>query len=174
MSTAPDDFSPGAMDRDTFLETFGGIYEKSPWIAEQARDRVVRQEPASPEGLHRILREIVDEAGESRQLSLLCAHPDLAGRLAIQGELTPESTSEQASAGLSQCSPEEFAAFQDLNTRYRKKFGFPFILAVRGRTRREILEMFRLRIEHDRETELNEALEQVHEIARLRIEALFP
>jgi len=104
---------------------------------------------------------------------LLRAHPDLAGKLAISGELTADSTSEQASAQLDKCTPEEFAEFQSLNDRYKEAFGFPYILAVRGRNRQEILENFRSRVDNTPDTEFAEALKQVHRIALLRIEALF-
>ena len=105
-------------------------------------------------------------------MALLRAHPDLAGKLAVEGELTAESTSEQAGAGLERCSPEEFEEFQRLNDAYTARFGFPFILAVKGYDRAGILAAFRRRVGHDRATELREALDQVHRIARLRLRAL--
>ena len=105
-------------------------------------------------------------------MGVLRAHPDLAGKLAQSGALTEESTSEQAGAGLDQCSAAEFKEFTDLNTIYREKFGFPFILAVKGRHRTEILQNFRDRVPNDIATEFREALNQVHQIAKMRLEAL--
>ena len=102
-------------------------------------------------------------------MALLRAHPDLAGRLARQGDVTDASRNEQASAGLNDCSNTEFKEFQDLNRRYTEKFNFPFILAVRGHHRAEILEVFKRRVENDVEDEFREALRQVFEIARLRL-----
>jgi OHCU decarboxylase len=93
----------------------------------------------------------------------------LAGKLAMRGELTEESTSEQASADLGNCTAEEYEAFQSLNDRYKEKFGFPFILAVRGYHRTEILEIFKQRVDNDAEIEFDEALTQIHRIARLRL-----
>ena len=165
--------APGRMAREAFLERFGGVYEKSPWVAERLLEAGLAPEHDAAEGLGKAMRAVVDEAGEEKQLELLRAHPDLAGRLAVRGELTAASADEQASSGLDRCAPEEFEAFQDLNERYRRTFGFPFILAVRGRTRREILEVFRARTENGAAAEFAEALRQVHEIARMRIEALF-
>ncbi len=168
---------PSRMAKPEFVQVFGGVYEHSPWIAETvwelgsgpgtgpemdtARD--------TAEGLHRAFREVVDEAGEEKQLALLRGHPDLAGRLAIAGELTAASNAEQAGADLGNCTPDEFEAFRSLNEAYRDKFGFPFILAVRGYHRTEILEIFRERVNNDPETEFAQALEQVHRIAMLRL-----
>ncbi|MFQ5567816.1 MAG: 2-oxo-4-hydroxy-4-carboxy-5-ureidoimidazoline decarboxylase, partial [Paracoccaceae bacterium] len=114
----------------------------------------------------------VEAAGLAAQLALLRAHPDLAGKLAVRGELTPESTSEQAGAGLDRCSANEFEEFQHLNDAYKARFGFPFILAVKGHDRAAILDAFRRRAGNGRATELREALDQVHRIARLRLQAL--
>ena len=146
---------------EEFLRTYGTVYENSVWIARQAWRSGV--ECGSPDAVVAALRAVVGTASENAQLELLRAHPDLAGRLALRDALTPE-------AGLDQCSPDELAAFQNLNERYTRKFGFPFILAVRGRTRAQILSKFRQRVENDTHTEFREALEQVHRIARFRIE----
>ena len=164
---------PSDMDRDAFVETFGGVYEHSPWIAERVHADGLTSAHDTVAGLHGALRDAVDAAGAEKQLDLLMAHPDLAGRLAKQGELTASSSSEQASAGLDQCTPEEYEEFRSLNDRYREKFGFPYILAVRGMDRQDILENFRRRVDNDRETEFAEALKQVHRIAFLRITSLF-
>ena len=108
-------------------------------------------------------------AKKEKKIALLRAHPDLAGKLAINNDLTAASQSEQSNADLSNCSPEEFDLFKTLNTRYNKKFGFPFILAVRGYHRVKILEIFKNRINNDIESEFDEAMKQVHRIALLRL-----
>lgn len=163
---------PSELDRDGFLQYQGRVYEHSPWIAETLWSRGLRPEHDQVEYLHRDLAAIVDAAPHDRQLALLNAHPDLAGRLAIRGELTAESTSEQAGAGLDKCSPEEFRRFTELNDTYKAKFGFPFILAVKGRNRVEILDNFERRIHNDPATEFRTALAEVHKIALLRLKDL--
>jgi OHCU decarboxylase len=115
---------------------------------------------------------IVDAAGHDAQLALLRAHPELAGKLAIAGGLTAESSAEQAGAGLDSCTPDEFASFSDLNDRYGARFGHPFIIAVRGLDRAAILAAFAARIDNDPTTEFATALAEVHKIARLRLELL--
>jgi 2-oxo-4-hydroxy-4-carboxy-5-ureidoimidazoline decarboxylase len=102
---------------------------------------------------------------------LIKAHPDLAGRAAIAGELTEASNEEQASAGIDQCSPEEFARFQDLNERYKAKFDFPFVMAVRKSNRHEILVAFETRLSNDPDDEFEQAIAEIHKIARLRLAA---
>ncbi len=164
--------NPTDLSRDQFINIFGGVYEHSAWVAEQVWDGGIDAAHNTIAGLHRAMMAVVNEAGHPPQLALLCAHPDLAGKLAVSGKLTAESTDEQSSAGLDQCSPEELEAFQALNERYKQKFGFPFILAVKGRNRAEILENFRERVELDPADEFNEALSQVHQIALLRLSSL--
>ena len=156
-------------NKRAYLRRFGGVYEHSEWVAEKAFD----MGPPPPEDLPEVMRQIVEDAGHEAQLTLLRAHPDVAGKLAKTGALTDESTSEQASAGLDQCTDAEFAEFTALNARYKERFGFPYILAVRGRHRTEILDNFRARVENTPEVEFREALDQVHQIAALRFEALF-
>jgi 2-oxo-4-hydroxy-4-carboxy-5-ureidoimidazoline decarboxylase len=152
-----------------FVAVLGGVFEHSPWVAE----RVLAARPfASVEALHAAMAGVVDAAGGDAQLALLRAHPELAGRAMIRNELTAESSQEQAGAGLTQCSPEEYARLQDLNARYNAKFGFPFIVAVRGLDRGGILERITARIANDHATEFGEALAQVARIARLRLDAL--
>ena len=164
---------PSRMDREEFLETFGGVYEHSPWIAENVFAEGLTREHDTIAGLHGAMRDAIDAADRDAQLDLLLAHPDLAGKLAVAGQLTADSTSEQASAQLDRCTPQEFEEFQELNRGYKDRFGFPYILAVRGRNRQEILENFRSRVNNDPAVEFDEALKQVHRIALLRIEALF-
>ena len=160
------------MGREDFIAVFGHIYEKSPWIVEQAWDQGLASTEDSPEGLCRTLATIVEEAGPELQLRLLRAHPDLAGKLGVGDVLTTESRSEQAGAGLDRCTKAEYAEFQSLNQSYTKQFGFPFILAVRGRNRQQVLENFRDRIDSGRDDEFAEALRQVHRIAWLRLQEI--
>ncbi len=162
---------PATLDRDAFVARFGGVYEHSPWIAERAFDAGLTARSESPEGLSNLLRAQVEAGGAERQLALLRAHPDLAGKLAVAEELTAASTTEQQGAGLAACTAAEFERFQGLNAAYQKKFGFPFILAVAGYQRSEILEIFERRLGNGRDREFGEALEQVHRIALLRLQA---
>jgi OHCU decarboxylase len=113
--------------------------------------------------------EALRRAPRARQLDLIRAHPDLAGRAAIRGELTAASSAEQASAGLDQCTQQEFRRFQELNDSYQKKFRFPFILAVKDKSRAEILADFEQRLDNPPEAEFHEALNQVARIAQLRL-----
>ncbi|MBT3700472.1 MAG: 2-oxo-4-hydroxy-4-carboxy-5-ureidoimidazoline decarboxylase [Alphaproteobacteria bacterium] len=160
---------PADLSRDEFVEVFGPVYEHSPWIAQEAWDGGLNEAHNEAEALHKTLAAIVDASGEAAQLALLRAHPDLAGKLAVQGDLTVQSSSEQAGAGLDLCTAEEFAEFQDLNDRYKSGFGFPYILAVSGRGRVEILDDFRSRINNSPDVEFAEALKQVHRIALIRL-----
>jgi 2-oxo-4-hydroxy-4-carboxy-5-ureidoimidazoline decarboxylase len=160
---------PTAMTRPEFVKRFGGVYEHSPWVAEAVYDARLRPAHDGVKALHVAMIEAVETAPRERRLELLRAHPDLAGRLAIRGELTPASTAEQASARLDACTPAEFDRLQELNTAYRAKFGFPFIMAVRGKTRLEILAAFERRIHNDPEAEFRTALDEVHKIALLRL-----
>ena len=158
-----------AMDRAAFVALLGGIFEHSPWVAEMACDA---RPFATIEALHQAMAAAVDGAGEAQQLALLRAHPELAGKAAVRGELTHDSTREQAGAGLDRCSAEEFVRIHSLNTDYNAKFGFPFIVAVKGLDRVGIIDRFARRLDHDRATEFAEALAQVARIARLRLDAL--
>ncbi|MFC5496960.1 2-oxo-4-hydroxy-4-carboxy-5-ureidoimidazoline decarboxylase [Caenimonas terrae] len=148
-----------------------GLYEHSPWIAQAA----LAQRPfRSPAHLKHAMARIVAQAGRERQLALLRAHPELAGKAMVSKSLTSESTSEQSKAGLADCTPQEFDRIQQLNAAYNARFGFPFILAVRGPrgtglTRAQIIETFERRLDHHPEFELAEALRNVHRIAELRL-----
>ena len=152
--------------RETFVEHLGGLFEHSPWVAELAWDR---RPFATREALHAAMVAAVEEAGTEQQLALLRAHPELAGRAAVRGEMTDHSTQEQGGSGLLNCSPEEFARLQELNRAYGEKFGFPFIVAVRGLDRAAIIEAFGRRLENSREAEMAEALRQIARITGLRI-----
>ena len=157
------------MDSSAFVAALGGIFEHSPWVAERsAGDRPF----ASIGALHAAMVAATERALPSEQLTLLRAHPELAGKTAIRGELTADSTREQEGAGLDHCSPSELARITDLNRRYVAKFGFPFIVAVKGHDRHGLLKEFARRVEQDRATEFPEALRQVARIARFRLEAL--
>ena len=158
------------MTRDEFVIAYGSIYEHSPWVAEELWDSVSAA-PAQ-DRLTVALATVVDNASRERKLELIRAHPDLAGRAAVRGELTADSMGEQSSAGIDQCSREEFEAFQRLNDAYWRKFGFPFVMAVRNSNRQQILESFAVRLENDYETEFDAAIEEIHKIARLRLEAM--
>lgn len=163
---------PSQLDRATFVALYGPVYEHSPWIAEAVFDAGLGTVLDSPAGLHATMRAVVDASPQERQLALLRAHPDLAGRLAIRGELTAQSASEQAGAGLDKYSPTEFAQFNRLNDAYKAKFGIPFVMAVKGRKREEILAAFERRLGNDRTVEFQTALEEVHKIARFRLDDL--
>jgi 2-oxo-4-hydroxy-4-carboxy-5-ureidoimidazoline decarboxylase len=130
------------------------------------------QDNADGGDIARIMADCVDNASAGRQLDLIRAHPDLAGKAQISGELTADSTTEQASAGLDQCTPGEHEKFQVLNDAYKEKFGFPFIMAARNSSRREILDAFERRLEKDYDEEFEEALVEIHKIAGLRLEAM--
>lgn len=153
-----------------FVARFGGIYEHSQWVADE-----VAAEAHAIEDLAEIaalMAECVDNAAEDRQLALIRAHPDLAGKAQIAGDLTAESTDEQASAGLDQCTAEEYAQFRELNDRYKDKFGFPFVMAVRESSRADILAAFAARLSNDATTEFETALQEIHKIAQLRLQAM--
>ena len=153
-----------------FVARYGGIYEHSPWVAEQAEPIVAGS--TDIEVIARVMADCVDNAGEQRQLALIRAHPDLAGTAQVAGELTEDSTTEQSSAGLDRCSPAEYQRFQALNEAYHARFGFPFVMAVRNSTRAQILEAFEERLGNDYKVEFETAMAEIHAIARLRLEAM--
>jgi len=157
------------LDRVAFANTFAEIYEHSPWVA-------ARSAPSAPvdnlDAALKVMADTVAAASLDEQLTLLRAHPDLAGKAALAGDLTAQSAREQAGAGLDNLSAEEMARFTDLNSRYTEKFGFPFIIAVAGLDKHDILAAFDTRMSHTEEEERRAALEQVHRIARVRAERL--
>ena len=157
------------LDRRRFVELFGGVFEHAPWVAEEAFAAAPFQDV---EALHGAMVDALRRAPRPRQLALIRAHPDLAGRAAIRGELSAASSAEQAGAGLDQCTKAEFERFRDLNDEYKRKFGFPFILAIKGRSRAEILAAFERRLGNPPEAEFEEALNQIARIARFRLEQL--
>jgi 2-oxo-4-hydroxy-4-carboxy-5-ureidoimidazoline decarboxylase len=152
-----------------FTTALGGIFEHSPWVAERAS---VARPFVSIGMLHDAMMAAVRAAPRDMQLALIRAHPELAGKAAILGKLTADSTLEQTRAGLNQCSADELARLTALNAAYTARFGFPFILAVKGLDRAGILREFARRIERDRDEELAEALAQIALITRHRLDAL--
>jgi 2-oxo-4-hydroxy-4-carboxy-5-ureidoimidazoline decarboxylase len=178
-SQAPDAVSelqleppPSQMSRAEFVARFGGVYEHSPWIAEELWDAGLTPQHDTVCGLAAALAAVLARADDEAKLALIRAHPDLAGRAAIAGDLTESSRAEQAGAGLDQCTPAEYRRFQALNAEYKSRFGFPFVLAVVGLTRRDILAAFAARIGNAPEAEFEEALRQIDRIARLRLAAM--
>jgi OHCU decarboxylase len=165
---------PSRMDEASFVRTFGGIFEHSPWIAERAWQLELGPAHDSAGGLHNALCRAFRSASETERLGVLTAHPDLAGKLAQAKRLTPESTAEQASAGLDALTDEERQTFTRLNSAYVEKFGFPFIIAVKDNTKASILAAFQTRIENDRATEFATACRQVERIALHRLRDLLP
>ena len=163
---------PDSLKETEFMTQFGGIYEHSPWVAATIWSEGLGPDDRQLSPFATRMQAIVEAAGHDRQLALLRAHPELAGKLAIAGGMTVESSSEQAGAGLDSCTPVEFASFSDLNDRYGVRFGHPFIIAVRGLDRGAILAAFAARIDNEPATEFTTALAEVHKIARLRLEGL--
>jgi OHCU decarboxylase len=161
-------------DTATFIDRLRGIYEHSPWIPERA----AAQRPfANETALKLTLQSVVSAATLDEQLGLIRAHPELAGKAAVAGQLTAESTNEQAKSGLHLCSAEEFATLHQLNADYNAKFGFPFILAVKGPTgqgltRQAIIATFKRRLKNQRAGEIAECLRQIKRIAEIRLNDL--
>ncbi|MEM9901164.1 MAG: allantoinase PuuE [Pseudomonadota bacterium] len=163
---------PSDMARAAFVARFGGVFERSAWIAEGAFDLELGPAHDTPGGLWHALARIFRAAGEEARLGVLRAHPDLAGKLAAARRLTPESQDEQASAALDALTDAERARFTELNAAYTTKHGFPFIIAVRDHNKPSILAAFERRLSNDTPTEFAEACTQVERIARLRLDQL--
>lgn len=156
------------MDRGTFVDALGSMFEHAPWVAEGAW---VARPFASVESLHAAMMDVVRLAPRETQVSFLCGHPELAGKEAQAGTMTRESVGEQASAGLDALSRDDVAELQALNRRYRDRHGFPFIVAVRRYSKLEIFEQLRRRLDAESDEELLEALRQIAWITRLRVHA---
>jgi 2-oxo-4-hydroxy-4-carboxy-5-ureidoimidazoline decarboxylase len=154
-----------ALSHAEFLARFGPVYEASPWVAEGVWPAVEAGGLDDPAALARALKAEVDAAPREMKLALIRAHPELAGRT----RMAEASVKEQSGAGLDQCSPAEFAAFQRLNGAYNARFGFPFIVAVKGLTRADILKAFEARLTNDPDTEFATAIAQIHRIAAFRL-----
>ena len=165
---------PSQMDKATFVQTYGSIFEHSAWIAERAFDLELGPAHDSASGLHHALTRMFRSASREERLGVLNAHPDLAGKLASAGQLTAESTSEQAGAGLDNLTDAEREMFTGFNTRYVAKHGFPFIIAVRDHTKASIKAAFERRINNDSETEFAEACRQVERIGEFRLKDGLP
>jgi 2-oxo-4-hydroxy-4-carboxy-5-ureidoimidazoline decarboxylase len=150
-----------------FVAHFGDVAEHSPWVAENA---AAARPFLSRDGMVAAFVSAVERAGEVRQRALLVAHPDLAGRAAVAGDLTADSRREQAGAGLDRLTPDEFARFTAMNEGYRRRNGIPFIFAVRGATKHDVLAGFEARQDNPPDVEFRTALEQVARIIRFRVE----
>ncbi len=157
------------MKLEDWMAAFGGVYEHSPWVAKRGYDDTL----SSPCCVKPALRNVVESASQEEQDGLIKAHPDLAGKLALAGDLGAHSSKEQTGAGLDKCSPRELKKFQKYNAAYKKKFDFPFIIAVKGLGRKEILKVFKKRLKNSLEQERRTALDEIHKIAGFRIEEWF-
>lgn len=165
---------PSKMERTDFLNTFGGVFEHSQWVARRTYDAELAPANDTAQGLHFAMTVQFRLASYEEKLSVLNAHPDLAGKLAVAKRLTKESTNEQASAGLDALTDGELERFTVLNEAYRTRFKFPFIIAVKGLNKKQILEAFETRIDSSQAQEFETACRQVERIARLRLNELLP
>jgi 2-oxo-4-hydroxy-4-carboxy-5-ureidoimidazoline decarboxylase len=157
------------MDSAVFIDTFGNVFEHSPWVARSAWNA---QPFATYDTLYQAMFDAVRHAPTTQILDLLRAHPDLAGKEAQEGTMTTNSVSEQASAGLDALSRDEMQSMQRLNAAYRAKHGFPFIIAVRNYSKSEIFKEFERRLQHDTEIEFHNNLEQIFDIVGMRLDRL--
>ncbi|MNF39541.1 Uric acid degradation bifunctional protein [compost metagenome] len=164
--------TPSSLSRDAFVEAFADIYEHSPWVAEKAFDLGQDAQIDEIDALHQRMADLLLSASHEAQLALINAHPDLAGKAAVRGELTEASTSEQAGAGIHECTSDEFSRFTELNDAYKAKFGFPFIMAVKGSNRHQILAAFEERIHNSPEAEFARALAEINKIALFRLQQM--
>ena len=154
------------LPRDAFVAAFGGVFEHSPWVAEEAW----RSRPfGSVEEMWRAFKDAMYAAPRERQLDLIWAHPDLAGKAAVASELTQESAREQASAGLNRLSPGEFEMFTRMNREYREKFSLPMVVCVREHTKESILENVQSRLGNSRDEEIRTALAEISKISHYRL-----
>ena len=152
-------------DRDSFVATYGPLFEHSPWVAEDAYDKGPF---ASREEAYEAMRAAMYEAPRERQLELIRAHPDLAGRAAM----TTDSQREQAGAGLDRLTPDEYEAFMRANSAYRERFGMPFVICVGEHDKRSIIAAAQERVRNDPDSEVDTALREVAKIAKLRMERM--
>ena len=160
-------------NKDEFLNIFGRVFEKSPWIAEKVWEDQSTSLEYTLESIHEQMAKIFQSASEAEKLQVLRSHPDLAGKLMVNNELTIESTLEQKSAGLNNLEPDEQQLFYSLNKSYILKNKFPFIIAAKGLTSKSILEIFKKRVTNPLEIEFEEACLQVNKIAYLRLIDIF-
>lgn len=164
--------TPSTLSREDFVSAFADIYEHSPWVAEKTWALYHDAPTDTVEDLHAAMSNVLLSADHQAQLALINAHPDLAGKAAVQGQLTAASTGEQSGAGIHLCTPAEFQRFTELNDAYKVKFGFPFIMAVKGSNRHQILAAFETRIHHEADAEFACALAEINKIALFRLLAL--
>jgi 2-oxo-4-hydroxy-4-carboxy-5-ureidoimidazoline decarboxylase len=153
-------------DEKHFVEVCGPFFELSPWIAQRAWSR---RPFASISSLHETMCEVVAASTRDEQLGLIRAHPDLVGRMAREGKLTTESTTEQAAAGLNRLTPADAEQFEICNANYRNRFGFPFVICARENRKEAILAAFPIRLMHERDEEIAIALAEIFKIAKLRL-----
>ncbi|HEV2571082.1 MAG TPA: allantoinase PuuE [Beijerinckiaceae bacterium] len=167
-------YKPSRMALPLFLELYGDIFEHTPQIAERAHRAGLTSSEDTAGGLHAALVKAMRAMDNGEKLKLIRAHPDLAGRLAVAKQLTADSTKEQSSAGLDRLTPDELKRFTEINDAYRSKFGFPFIMAVKGASKEQILAGFEQRIGNSVEAETETALSQIERIAALRLADRLP
>lgn len=164
--------APASLTQEAFVEQFGSVYEHSPWVARRTWQAGLSVSHSVVAILASAMALTLDEAGDDEKLQLIRAHPDLAGKAARSGDLTHESTDEQSSAGLDQCTAGELAHFQTMNDAYKEKFDIPFIMAVRGSNRHQILAGFEERLPNEHAMELDRALREINRIAVLRLQSM--
>lgn len=158
-----------SLDRNDFVAAVGAVFEHSPWVMHRAWEK---RPFTHREDLNQALSQVFGEARPDELLALINAHPELAGKAAVRGDLTADSAREQAGAGLNACSPEEFAQIQHFNSAYRQRFGWPFIIAVKGLSRQDIIHAMACRLERQPDEEFSEALKQILRIAAFRLDDL--
>ena len=158
-----------AADQAAFVAAVGDIFEHAPWVAERAH---AARPFATVAALHDAMMQAVRAASRAEQLGFLRGHPELAGKVARAGAMTPDSTAEQGGLGLDRLSDTDFARFERLNAAYAQKFGFPFIIAVRMHTKEGIFFEFERRLKNDTPTEFANDLQNVYAITRLRLDKL--
>lgn len=158
-----------ALDQAQFIKELGSIYEHSPWVAKQ----VYELKPfKSLQQLNEVMFNCVTTSNKETQTQLILNHPELAGKEAQTGDLTQDSAKEQAGAGLDQCSPQELAQLQSLNAVYQETFGFPFIIAVSGLNRYDIMEQIKIRTNNSVEKEFETCIQEIGKIAWIRLQKL--
>jgi len=156
-------------DRDQFVESLGGIFEHSPWVA----DLVYENRPFEGKSqLHQNMLEVVQQSPEFQRMALICNHPELAGKEAAEGTLTIDSHQEQSRAGLDQCSAGELLQLQSLNRAYREKFEFPFVIAVTGLDRTAIITAMKSRLQNSISKEFDTSIAEIGKIGMIRLNAL--
>ncbi len=157
------------LSKPAFIDLLGGIYEHSAWVAEQTYD----QRPFdSAQNLQHTMFDIVQASNIENRLALIRNHPELAGKEADEGTLTNDSQKEQSRAGLNQCTAQELEQIRRLNKDYQQKFGFPFVVAVSGLNKHQVITAMQTRLQNDYDTEFETSINEIGKIARIRLEAL--